>query len=300
MSLNTEQVYTLSDLKKLSFAKKPLAVLGKPIAHSMSPLMHNAALQKMAQKNPEFSQWAYYKFEINAEDLHEALELLYEKNFCGINLTIPHKENAFKCIAQSDEFSKLARAANTLRRTNNGWYGTNTDGFGLEKAIENLSGRNFKDADIVLLGAGGAARAACFHALLAGCKSIKISNRTQAKTLALINDAKAANFEAEELKSLSDISNASIIINASSVGLKADDKPIVDFSNLPKDCIFFDMPYIKGGETSSVIAARRAGLRAESGLPMLAWQGAKALSLWTGCELLIGEFMLDTLIKNNS
>ncbi len=286
-----DKIYTLSDIEGAEFAEFPLAVLGKPIAHSLSPLMQNKALEFLAKKDKKFSAWRYYKFEIDPSELELALKKLHAKGFVGLNLTIPHKEIIFKFLESADEFSCLAKAANTLSRTSMGWTGTNTDGFGLEKAIQKFTGKSFKDADVVLLGAGGAARAAAFYILRSNAKSLQIFNRTESRADALISEIELAGYKAQKF---SEISENSIIINATSVGLKTDDLPVLDFAKLSKTCTFFDMPYAKGRETSSVLAARKAGLSAASGRDMLAWQGAKALSVWTKQEIL-GELMSETL-----
>src|SRR4051812_43803303 len=105
MSVATEQVYTLADLKNWppESAQFPadgvaLAVIGHPIAHSLSPAMHNAALAVLAKTNPEFNQWRYFKFEIAPENLRNALDLFHRKKFRGLNLTVPHKALAVQYL----------------------------------------------------------------------------------------------------------------------------------------------------------------------------------------------------------
>lgn len=296
-----DKIFLPRDLKLCPFAKNPLAVFGKPIAHSQSPKMQNAALEWIAGKNPEFADWRYYKFELSPEELNEVLPEFHRAGFRGINLTIPHKQVIFDCAQKSeikfDKFSEMAGACNTLIRTDSGWRGTNTDGFGLAKAIFQFSGRVFKGSDVAIFGAGGAARAAAFKAALEGARSISISNRSQSRLGELIAALKFANFDAQALEDCSQIRPSSIIINATSVGLKASDSPILDFSKLAEDCVFFDMPYVSGGETSSVKSAREAGVKAASGLAMLAWQGALSLNFWTGADIdSLGDVMLKALL----
>ena len=196
-----------------------------------------------------------------------------------------------------DDSARLARACNTLLRTSKGWKGFNTDGFGLEEAVRSVLGRDFKGSDVVVIGAGGAARGAAFHIASCGCKSLLIANRTPERLERLVSDLGESGFKCnavllagcEEL-----IQENSIVINATSVGLRDSDSAVLKFSDLPKSIAFFDMPYIKEGETISVRSARAEGIRACSGLPMLAWQGAKSLSIWTGKPML-GGLMLKTL-----
>ena len=96
--LNTEQTYTLDDLGRVDFGGTPLAVLGHPVQHSVSPAMHNAAIQKLRLADSRFNDWNYFRFDVPAEDLPEALPRFHRHNFLGLNLTIPHKVDALGLI----------------------------------------------------------------------------------------------------------------------------------------------------------------------------------------------------------
>ena len=298
------EVFSAEDLKRGIFstrgcgAQPPyFAVLGHPVAHSKSPLMQNAALEEIAKSDSRYRGSKYFAFDVPPDELPDYLNELWRKNFTGINLTIPHKEIAAKLLSDMDDSARLARACNTLLRTSKGWKGFNTDGFGLEEAVRSVLGRDFKGSDVVVIGAGGAARGAAFHIASCGCKSLLIANRTPERLERLVSDLGESGFKCnavllagcEEL-----IQENSIVINATSVGLRDSDSAVLKFSYLPKSIAFFDMPYIKEGETISVRSARAEGIRACSGLPMLAWQGAKSLSIWTGKPML-GGLMLKTL-----
>ena len=258
--------------------------------------MQNAALSEIAKSDPSYIGAEYFAFEVAPENLKEALDALYGKNFAGVNLTIPHKEIAMSIVGDFDPYAAKVGACNTLLKTPRGWKGYNTDGFGLETAIKKAFGREMKGSNVVVIGAGGAARAAAFHALFAGCKSLSLVNRSLQRLDKLSSDIRAAGFDCQaRLASENlDIPDSPIIINATSLGLKEGDPPCADFSAYPKDSVFFDMPYAKGRETSSVAAAKKCGIAACGGLTMLAWQGAKSLSIWTGKPLL-GDIMLETL-----
>lgn len=262
------------------------AVFGNPIAHSLSPVMQNAALQFAARSKPELAGAKYYAFQVAAEDLADVLPEFYKKNFAGINLTIPHKEVVLPLVKELGGFAKMAGACNTLKRTDGGWTGYNTDGFGLEGAVRQSFGFGFDGRDVVLLGAGGAARGAAFWALTRGCKSLTIANRSRERLEKLAADIRANNFECRttELSPEIKIPQNAIVINATSIGLKDSDAPALDFAAFPESAVYFDMPYIRGRETNSVAAARKLGIRAASGLAMLAWQGAESLELWTGAN----------------
>ena len=163
-------------------------------------------------------------------------------------------------------------------------------------AVEHSLGRKIKGSDIVIIGAGGAARAAAFHALSRGCRSLLILNRGAERLGKLSSDIRGAGFECEAhlLGEKFACPPSPVIINATSVGLKEGDPPCADFSAFPPSAAFFDMPYAAGRETPSTLAARARGMRACGGLAMLAWQGAKSLSIWTA-KPLMGELMLKTL-----
>ena len=117
--LNNEDssVLTLRDLEAWSAPGTALAVLGHPIKHSVSPPMHNAALARLAGTDPRFADWRYVRFEIHPDDLPGALELLYEKKFRGVNLTVPHKVIAFDRVTEVDRAARPVGAVNTLRWT---------------------------------------------------------------------------------------------------------------------------------------------------------------------------------------
>lgn len=292
-------IFTLDDLKnpEKHFAENSLAVVGNPIGHSLSPAMQNAALKKLGLEKT----WTYYRFQIDIDDIGQALDLFYRRKFVGLNFTIPHKEVVKSFIKSTDELSNLCGACNTLVWKSNGWEGFNTDGYGIEKAIFNLSGRKFKDSNIVILGAGGAARGTSFYASIKKCKNLKIYNRSPEKIERLLLDLEGKDFFAEKisLKQIEELRGDFTLINATSLGLKEGDGAVLDFSKISKDSFFYDMVYRKNSETISVLEAKKFGIRAESGLSMLAWQGARALSYWTGAdEEILGSYM-ENFLKDN-
>ncbi len=299
------EIFNLSDLRtnplfaaRGSSADAPFfAVLGQPIKHSLSPLMQNAALARIAETRSEYAKAKYFAFEISPADLPEALELFKRCNFSGLNLTIPHKELALRLADFVDAEARDMGACNTLALSNGTWRGYNTDGFGIAAAIESSFGFSAKGKNVFVCGAGGAARAIIFKMVDSACASLTILNRSLERMETLATEVlQKRDFKCKALSLSADVEipENSIIINATSVGLKAEDSPVIDFSKVPKSAVFFDTPYMRGRETSSVLAAREHSIKAESGLAMLAWQGAKSLSIWTGAELM-GELMLDVL-----
>ena len=131
MNIADAPVLTLADLAAWSRPGTALAVLGHPIKHSLSPRMHNAALAELARTDARFATWQYVRFEIHPDDLPRALDLLHAKKFRGVNLTVPHKIIAFDRVSEIDPAARPVGAVNTLRWTERGWHGFNTDGYGL-------------------------------------------------------------------------------------------------------------------------------------------------------------------------
>ena len=184
-----EKVFTLADLRAWTRAEPSFAVLGKPIAHSLSPKMHDAALDAAARERsaPELAARRYFRFEIAPEELGEALPLFFAKHFLGLNLTIPHKVAALPLLKKISPEAEIIGAANTLARDDalGGWRGENTDGRGFARAAEMSLGVKLAGTRVVLLGAGGAARAIAATALAQGCASLTIVNRSRERAEAL-------------------------------------------------------------------------------------------------------------------
>jgi shikimate dehydrogenase len=286
-----DPIYTLADLDTWSFAGTALAVLGHPIKHSISPPMHNAALVRMAQDNPRFSSWKYFRFDIAPENLPEALKKLHARGFLGLNLTVPHKIIAFDRVAALDPAAAPIGAVNTLRSTSAGWHGYNTDGYGLATAIREDLGRDLAGAHVILLGAGGAARGAAVECLQRGCASLWIANRTRANLDALLTQLAplAGGIPLHGISEFADNTSGAlppagaIVINATSAGLRPTDPSPIDLATLnarARPSGVFDMVY-NPPETPLLAQARALGLPAANGLSMLVHQGVRALEIWS-------------------
>ena len=282
---STEKTYNLNDLRNWKFSGTSLAVIGYPVSHSLSPTMHNAALKEMKKEDLSLSNWSYYKFEIHPNRLSESLSLFYKKGFYGLNLTIPHKVIAYNLVDYSDSLVSKMGAVNTLQRTDCGKYlGFNTDGYGLSKAWKTHFKSYLSDFPVLLLGAGGAARAAAIQILSEGCPKLIIANRNNIALEALSNHLKN-HFPRQDIVAclLSDLlvfEDPIHIIQATSLGLKAEDEPIIDFNNFHPKSKLLDMIY-KPSETVNIKSAQNYGLETTNGLSMLLYQGAKALEIWT-------------------
>jgi shikimate dehydrogenase len=284
--VSPDSVLTLSDLTDWQAPGPCLAVLGHPIKHSISPVMHNAALAKLARSEPEFGRWTYYRFDVPPERLPEALDHLHRAGFAGMNLTVPHKILAFNLTSNVDPAARPIGAVNTLRRSPQGWDGFNTDGYGLSEGIRETLGRTIAGADILLLGAGGAARGAAVECLQLGCRSLTVVNRTQANRDALIQAMQgvAGNIPlrgADPLTASSEIPAGTIVINATSAGLNPKDPAPIDLERIPRPAGVYDMIY-NPAVTPLLAQANRMNIPTANGLSMLVHQGARAFEIWTG------------------
>jgi shikimate dehydrogenase len=282
----SDPVFALPDLEAWSHPGVPLAVLGHPIKHSISPLMHNAALAELAGSDPAFATWKYFRFEIHPHDLPRALELLHAKKFRGVNLTVPHKIIAFDRVAEIDAAARPLGAVNTLCWTERGWHGFNTDGYGLATATRETFRRELAGVPVILLGAGGAARGAAVECLQRHCSSLWIANRTRENLDALlaILAPLAAGIPLHGFPPASppaDLPVGALVINATSAGLRENDAPPIDLAVLPRPIAVYDMIY-NPPQTPLLRTAASLGLPHANGLGMLVHQGAKSLEIWSG------------------
>lgn len=287
--MDTNFTYTLADLGTQEFPGTPLAVIGHPIRHSVSPAMHNAAIAKMRQRDSRFNDWAYYRFDIAPEDFAEAVPLFYKSNFLGLNLTIPHKVQAMDLIYGVSPDAERMGAVNTLVWGEHGYDGFNTDGYGLKNALKADLGAPLKDATVILLGSGGAARAAAVQCMLEGCAKLYVGNRSverleqlMAVVHAMPHGDRAEAFALAEPPT--DLPERGILVNATSLGLKESDPAPFDVTRLSKGWVVYDMIY-NPAATRLTQEARAHGLAAAHGLSMLVHQGARSLEIWSHTEV---------------
>ncbi|MFA5256696.1 MAG: shikimate dehydrogenase, partial [Opitutales bacterium] len=282
---------TMDEVRRADFSGiTPLAVLGWPIRHSVSPQMHNAALAVMAKDDPRFDSWRYYRVEVPPDQLEEALTLLAAKGFRGLNLTIPHKVEALRYAAKVHPMAMLSGAVNTLKLQDGVWTGFNTDGTGLELAVRGEPLNDLlHDRDVVMLGAGGAARAIGAICLMSHCRSLWIGNRSADRLAELVDklrhvdkDGRMRSFDLTQAATAG-LPKDALIINATSLGLKSTDPSPIHLSIFTDKAAVFDTTYGRHASALLMEAATRH-IRASNGLPMLVWQGAAALRIWTDFE----------------
>ncbi len=262
---------------------KKLAVLGHPINHTLSPLMHNASIQALGLS----AEYQYGQLDVSPDTLMECLAKLPSKGYIGVNLTIPLKEIAFQGLEKLDESAKLFGAVNTVQFTKTEMIGYNTDGYGLLKAFNEAFGRGFKDARVFILGCGGAGRTVAFTVARNGAKSIILADIDVLRIEKLTDEIRHIAPHIHIFPSSNPLQQnqlahtADIIIQASPVGMRKGDP-----SPLPPDifhegqCVF-DLVYMYP-ETALLCAAKAAGARIDNGLNMLLYQGARSFKIWTG------------------
>ena len=278
--MSAPDTLTLASLRTTEFAPGQLGVLGDPIAHSLSPAMHNAAIATLLPTNPRLAGVRYHRLHITAEELPTALALLHAKGFAGVNLTVPHKIQALSIAESLSPEARRAESVNTLVRTATGWTGHTTDGQGFLEALRERSGRTTKGRPVILLGSGGAARAVAAACLADGCTSLHLHNRDATKANALaatLSDARVRSAGLAEIKAAPD----AVIVNCTTLGLKPSDASPFAAALLAPGQFVFDTTY--GSEASRLLKdARELGITCCDGRSMLRWQGALAFRLWNG------------------
>ena len=247
-----------------------LGVCGWPVAHSRSPQMHNAALAAAG-----LDGWRYLRLPLPPELFAETVRALPAAGFRGVNVTIPHKQAALALADRASDAARAIGAANTLTFADGAIEADNTDAPGLLAALgESPAGRT-----ALVLGAGGAGRAAAWALTTAGAADVAIWNRTPERARALAAELGA--------RAVETVSVADIVVNCTSVGLQ---DPEATFKALPVEAdelgagsLVVDMVYRAGG-TRFLEAARTRGARVVDGLEILVAQGAASFERWTGME----------------
>lgn len=261
-----------------------LGIMGNPVSHSLSPAMHNSALEELGLN------YAYVPFPVT--DIAAALTGFKALHVRGVSVTIPHKQTIIPYLDDIAPVAQKIGAVNTLIIENGSILGVNTDWRGANRALEECTA--LKGKRILILGAGGSARAIGFGLLEAGA-SIMLASRTAAKGQELAHTLGCAWYP---LKAIPDIS-ADCLVNATSVGMTPnDDTSIVPPHCLPRYQVVMDIVYAPL-ETKLLREAKAAGCMTISGTAMLLYQGVAQFELWTGQQAPI-EVMRQSLLTSLS
>ncbi len=258
---------------------KILCIIGHPIEHSMSPIMHNAALQDLEL------DYAYLAFNVPPNRLKEAVKGFKALNVKGISVTIPYKEIIIKFIDEIDSTAQKIGAINTIKNEDGVLIGKNTDAEGGRKAILD-AGCEITGKNILILGAGGVAKAICYT-LAKDANKMVITNRTESRAKKLAMELKkkikvnAEGTNNSETTLKHEIKTTDILINATSVGMYPQiNKLPIKMEILHKHLFVVDLIY-NPLETQLIKDAKVIGCRTLGGLDMLVNQGALAFEWWT-------------------
>lgn len=246
-------------------------IIGFPIEHTLSPAMHNAAYAALSL------DYCYVPFPVSPEELGNAVKGLKALNIRGINVTVPHKEKVIAYLDEIDPEASFIGAVNTIVNAEGRLIGYNTDGRGF---IQSLAENKIEPGgkDILIIGAGGAARSVGYY-LVRTARSLCLYGRTKSRVENLSGDLNKIANSVSICRNLSEAGRYHIIINATPLGLDANDPLPIDTSFLKPGQIVYDLIYKK---TKLLGQASKKGCISINGLGMLLWQGALAFELWTG------------------
>ena len=271
-------------------------VIGDPIEHTLSPLMHNSAIAAMGLDA------VYVSFRVDKTQLEQAVKGMDALGIGGLNVTVPHKTAVFGCLDHVTDEARAVGAINTIIRADSGLVGDNTDVYGFLMCLSKDGGLDSLPEKVCVLGAGGAARGVVYAcAAREEVREVVVINRTLSKAETIAADfsgivkanLRAAPATAETF--IRDVPQAGLVVNTTSVGMYPD----VDASPMPDPAVFregqvvCDIVY-NPSETRFLSEAAEHGAVTVGGLSMLAYQGARSLSLWTNRDAPV-DVMLDAL-----
>jgi shikimate dehydrogenase len=278
---------------------KLLGVIGHPVEHSLSPVMHNAAIERLGL------DYVYLPFPIEPENLEVAIQGFAAIGVVGFNVTIPHKQTIINCLSAIHPIAQAIGAVNTVIRQDNRWIGTNTDIEGFLAPLQTTYNRNWSQTTAVILGNGGAARAVVAGCAHLGCAEIYTVGRNVQKLEEFRNswgDADLAKklhvCTLDKLPQL--IPQTHLLVNTTPIGMypKVDESPLSfgEMRKLPYNAIAYDLIY-SPSPTRFLQQAHSVGAIAIDGLEMLVQQGAAALKIWLQRESVPVDVMRQALRK---
>ena len=261
---------------------RPTAVIGWPVAQSLSPVMHNAAYDSLGLN------WACIPLGVpDDRALLAFTEAVRTLPFIGFNVTMPHKQAMLALCDETATLAELAGAVNTVHCVDGRLIGYNTDGRGLLESLQTDAGFDPAGRSVVVIGAGGAAGAAVTACILSRAGRITIVNRDLERAEALLDRvsaslrATAAGALPLDQSAASAVRESDLIINATPVGMSAHDPSPIPAEWFHEGQLVYDMVYQRP-DTALARAARTAGAHAVGGLGMLVAQGALAIDIWMG------------------
>ncbi|BDI18810.1 shikimate dehydrogenase (NADP(+)) [Nostoc cf. commune SO-36] len=279
---------------KITGKTKLLGVIGHPVEHSLSPVMHNAALAQLVGDIADLGlDYVYLPFPIAPENLEVAIAGFAAVGVVGFSVTIPHKQAIIPLLSEITPLAKAIGAVNTVSRQKNQWVGTNTDIEGFIAPLQTTYKQDWSQKVAVILGNGGAARAVVAGCIQLGFAQIHVVGRNMQRlqefSNSWSNSTLAEKFQVhqwEELPKL--IPQANLLVNTTPIGMypKVDESPlsVEEIANLPTGAIAYDLIYIPK-PTQFLQHAQKQGAIAIDGLEMLVQQGVAALKIWLQQEI---------------
>lgn len=284
---------------KINGQTKVFGIFGWPVEHSFSPAMHNSAFAKLGM------DCAYVPFPVQPDNIEKAVDAIRSLGISGVNVTIPHKSSVMRFLDEVSQEAKLIGAVNTIVNRNGVLTGYNTDAPGFLKSLEKDAGVKPASKKVLILGAGGAARAVSIQLALAGAAEIAITSPVEGEAERLADsiiesslNVKVSSISWDKGQISKCTGDSDILINATPVGMhpRVEEMPPVDFENAAKDLLVCDLIY-NPDKTMLLKVAGMRGLKTLNGMGMLLYQGAIAFELWTGTEPPL-EIMREALQKS--
>ena len=266
----------------ISGKTKIIGIFGDPIKHTLSPHMHNSAFEHMGL------DYAYLPFHVKDNKLKEAVESIRALNLRGVNITVPHKEEVMQYLDELDEQAEHIGSVNTIVNEEGTLKGYNTDGRGYIRSLEEETGIELENSNIVVMGAGGSARSILVALITKHPKEISLVNRTLSRAEKLVEEFQkhAPNTKLKALSATDglfghEIEEANLFVNTTVMGMSEVELPPVPLEHLPPRAVISDIVY-SPINTPIIKEAEAMGFTVHRGIGMLVYQGAIGFELWTG------------------
>jgi shikimate dehydrogenase len=267
-----------------------VGIFGDPVRHSLSPVIQNAAFAALGL------DFVYVPFHVKPEGLKAAVEAIRAMEMAGVNVTIPHKEGVLGYLDELDPHARVVGAVNTIvLNRDNRLVGYNTDGLGYLKSLKEETGLTPEGKNVLVAGAGGAARSILFSVLSGGAKKAVVMNRTVERAASLADefaeifpDAVLEAVSLERSAGEKHAPEADLLVNTTSLGMEGKNELDFPVEKLAEGAVVSDIVY-SPLETNLLKGAAARGLKTHNGLSMLVAQGAVGFELWTGCKAPVEE-----------
>jgi len=267
------------DIMKITGSTRIYGIFGWPVGHTLSPALHNAAFERLGINA------CYVPMPVRPENLRDAIQGVRAMSIAGVNVTVPHKVEAVGMLDEVHGVAAELGAVNVIMNNDGILDGYNTDVEGFRRSLEH-AGVTPAGAAVAMIGAGGASRSIVKAMQLAGMKKMYIFNRTRSKAEAIAEEfstggapVEVTDFSDPEVDTI--FENCKIVINTTSLGLKAGDPMPLDPGLLQQHHVVIDIIY-HPGETELLAAGRKIGAKTVNGYGMLVFQAMEAFRLWTG------------------